>query len=184
MVPEGTIFIRQAGATERATRIDVEMLQDRLLSGAKAEGAISREAARKSELGEIVADLVQAGNRWADTMEILVMSSTGNEWKASDWFEWVNTDSGREMTKNAQSVDRNIRKLRLNAGEEALILPALEVQGRIRSGEAFAALHSGAKSTEDDRVSAYKELNAIRSGLAKLELSAIAMLTIPSSQRL
>jgi hypothetical protein len=181
MVPEGTIFIRQAGATERATRIDVEMLQDRLLSGSKAEGAASREAARKSELREIVADLVQAGNRWADTMEILVMSSTGNEWKQSDWFEWVNTDSGREMTKNAQSVDRNIRKLRLNAGEEALILPALEAQGRIRSGKAFAALHSKGRSTEDDRVSAYKEINAIKSALAKLELAAIALLTISSS---
>lgn len=181
LVPEGTIFIRQPGATERATRIDVEMLQDRLLSGSIAEGAASRESARKSELREIVADLVQAGNRWADTMEILVISSAGDEWKQRDWFEWVNTDSGREMTKNAQSVDRNIRKLRLNAGEEALILPALDAQARIRGGKAFAVLHSKGGPNEDGRISAYKELNAIKSALAKLELAAIALLTISSS---
>jgi hypothetical protein len=153
------------------------MLQDRLLSGSEAEGAALREAARKSELREIVTDLVQAGNRWADTMQILVMSSTGHEWKQRDWIEWVDADSGREMTQNAQSVDRNIRKLRLHTGEDSLVLPALEAQRRIRGGKAFAVLHSKGRESEDDRVSAYQEINAIKSDLVKLELAAIRLLT-------
>ncbi|MET4097432.1 RNA-binding domain-containing protein [Arthrobacter sp. UYCu712] len=181
MVSEGTIFVRRPGATERASRAEVEMLQDRLLSGSEAEGAALREATRKRELRDIVTDLVQAGNRWADTMQILVMSSTGNEWKQRDWIEWVDTDSGREMTQNAQSVDRNIRKLRLHTGEDSLILPAMEAQQRIQGGKAFAVLHSNSRGSEDDRVSAYQEINAIKSDLAKLELAAIRLLTASRS---
>lgn len=157
------------------------MLQDRLLSGSEAEGAALREATRKRELRDIVTDLVQAGNRWADTMQILVISSAGNEWKQRDWIEWVDTDSGREMTQNAQSVDRNIRKLRLHTGEDALILPAMEAQRRIQGGKAFAVLHSNSRGSEDDRVSAYQEINAIKSDLAKLELAAIRLLTASRS---
>lgn len=107
------------------------------MSGAEAEGAASREATRKSELREIVANLVQAGNLWADTMQILVLSTGSGEWKQSDWVDWVNTDSGRGMTQSAQSVDRSIRKLRLSTDEESLVLPALEVQLRMKNDEAF-----------------------------------------------
>jgi hypothetical protein len=184
MVLEGTIFVRQPGATERASRTEIEMLQDRLLSGSEAEVAASREATRRSELRKIVTDLVQAGNRWAATMQILVLSSAGNQWKQRDWIEWVDTDSGREMTQNAQSVDRNVRELRLNTREDSLILPALEAQRRIQGGKAFGALHSDGKSSEDERVPAYQEINAIKSDLVKLELAAIALLTISGSQRL
>lgn len=177
LVSEGTIFVRRSGATERASRAELEMLQDRLLRGSEAEAAALREATRKSELREIVTDLVQAGNWWADTMQILVTSTAGGEWKQRDWIEWVDTDSGREMTQNAQSVDRNIRKLRLHTGEDSLVLPALEAQQRIRGGKAFAVLHSDGRSSEDDRVSAYREINAIKSSLAKFELAAISLLT-------
>lgn len=176
LVLEGTIFVRRPGATERASRAELEMLQDRLLAGSEAEGAAVREAARKQELRDIVTELVQAGNRWADTMQILVISSTGNEWKPRDWREWVNTDSGREMTQNAQSVDRHIRKLRLHTADEALILPALEAQRRIQGGKAFAVIHSSSTGNEDDRVSAYREINAIKSDLAQLEHAAIELL--------
>lgn len=178
MVPEGTIFVRQLGATERASRTELEMLQDRLVSGSEAEGAASREAAQKRELREIVADLVQAGNHWADAMQILVLSSAGGKWKPRDWTEWVNTDSGREMTQNAQSVDRNVRKLRLNTGEESLILPALEAQRKMKNGEAFDVLHSAGRSSGDDRASAYQEINATKSVLAKLEREAITLLSV------
>lgn len=179
MVPEGTIFVRQPGATGRASRIELEMLQDRLLSGSEAEGAASREATRKSELREIVADLVQAGNLWADTMQILVMATSSGEWKQSDWVEWVNTDSGRGMTESGRLVDRNIRKLRLRTDEESFISPALEVQQRIKNGAAFEVVHAAARSGKDDRVPAYREINAIKSALAKLELNAISLLPVP-----
>lgn len=178
MVPKGTIFVRQPGATERASRTELEMLQDRLLSGSEAEGAASREAIRKSEFRVIVADLVQAGNLWADTMQVLVISSAGDKWKPSDWVEWVNTDSGRGMTESAQLVDRNIRKLRLSTNEESLVLPALEVQQRMRNGEAFDVLHSAARKDGDDQVPAYREINAIKSALTMLELNAIALLPV------
>lgn len=179
LVPEGTIFVRQPGATERASRTELEMLQDRLLSGSEAEGVASREATRKSELREIIGNLVQAGNLWADTMQVLVISSAGGGWKQSDWVEWVNTDSGRGMTESAQLVDRSIRKLRLSTDEESLISPALDVQQRMKKGKAFDVIHS--RGDGDDRATAYKEINAIKSALAKLELSAIAFLTTPRS---
>ena len=178
MVPEGTVFVRQPGATERASRTELEMLQDRLLSGSEAEGSASREAARRSELREIVADLVQAGNLWADTMQILVISTASGEWKQRNWVEWVNTDSGRGMTESAQAVDRNIRKLRLCTDEESLVLPALEVQRSMRNSEAIEVLHSTEMKPGDDRVPAYREINSIKSALARLEVSAIALLPV------
>lgn len=53
LVSEGTIFVRRPGATERASRAELEMLQDRLLSGSEAEGTALREATRKSELEKL-----------------------------------------------------------------------------------------------------------------------------------
>lgn len=179
MVPEGTIFVRQPGATERASRTELEMLQDRLVSGSEANGAASRQAAKMAELREIVTDLVEAGNFWADTMQILVLSTASGEWRQSDWIEWVNTDSGRGMAQNARSVDRNIRKLRLRTDDESLIMPALEVQQRVKNDDAFKVIHAAATSAIDDRAPAYREINAIKSALANLERNAIALLPVP-----
>ncbi len=176
MIPEGTIFVRRSGATERASRLELDMLQDRLLSGSEAEGAAARESQRRSELRGIIGDLVQAGKRWAETMEILVMSSSGNEWKSRDWVEWVDTDSGRDMTQNARILDRNIRTLRLHTDEELLIQPALEVQRRIQGGKAFSAVSSTGDVGRDARIAAYRELNMINRNLTELESAAIELL--------
>lgn len=178
LVPEGTIFVRRSGATERASRAELEMLQDRLLSGAEAESAAAREATRKSELRSIVTELVEAGNRWADTMEILVMATAGNEWRQSDWMEWVNTDSGRDMTRNAQTIERNIRTLRLHTNDQSLIEPAQEAQLRIKSGKTFAAVSSSGRSDLEVRGAAYQELNLIKRALANLELAAVELLAV------
>ncbi|MDI2036822.1 AlbA family DNA-binding domain-containing protein [Paenarthrobacter nitroguajacolicus] len=176
MVSEGTIFVRRSGATERSSRAELEMLQDRLLAGSSEEGAAVREETWKRELRDIVTEIVQAGSGWADTMQILVMASAGNKWKPRDWTEWVHTDAGREMTRNAQSVTNNIRKLRLHTEDQDLLRPALEAQGRIQGGKAFNVIHSSATGDEGDRVSAYQEINAIKADLAKLEHTAINLL--------
>ena len=174
-VQEGTIFVRQPGATERASRTEIEMLQDRLLSGSDTEGAASRESLRRAELRETVSDLVQAGNSWSEIMEILIISTASGQWKQRDWVEWANSDSGRAMTANVQLFDRSVRRLRLTSGEERLVLPAQAAQASMKKGEVFDVLHSGG-STGEGRVLAYRELNTLRAALLTLEQNAVNLL--------
>lgn len=46
----------------------------------------------------------------------------------------------------------------------------------MKNGGAFEVVHTAARSGKDDRVPAYREINAIKSALAELELNAIALL--------
>ena len=177
MVAEGTIFVRRPGATERASRTEIEMLQDRLLSGSDGEASAAREEGRKKELRETVVDLVQAGNSWTDTMQILVIASAGDTWKQSDWHEWVNTDSGREMTENARSVDRNLRRLRLSTDDDSVLKAVAIVQQTMRDNSAFDIIGRAGPSDQEKRADAYRQINAIKSALLRIEAGVIAMVT-------
>ena len=175
LVPEGTIFVRQPGATERASRQEIEMLQDRLLSGSEAEAASSREAAKRRELRSVVTSIVHACQGWASTMEVLILMTAGGKWQQRDWVEWVNTDSGREMKANAESVHRGVRELRLSSRDQSLLDPATEVERRMRNGDVFDVIHAGG-STGEARTQAYRELNDIRAAASRLEHAGATLL--------
>lgn len=176
LVPEGTIFVRQVEATERASRIELDMLQDRLLSGSEAEAAALREATQKSELRELIADLVHAGKRWTDTAQILLITSASTSWTKNDMAEWVNTDSGREMTADAQVIKRNVRKIRLSTVNPLLVGPALDAQQCFEGGKIFDPVHRDGPSEADDRVVSYQSINAMKAALDALESNAIELL--------
>lgn len=169
--PEGTIFVRQPGATERASRSDLEMLQDRILAGTEAARAKERKLMAVDGLRVIVADLVEAGGRWADTMEILVLA-THEEWSQRNWIEWANSDSGREMTANALTVDRAARNIRLRSSDERLLDPVVTLQGLMKENESFDVIHKKGGRREE-RTAAYRALGSIKRALLQLENAMI-----------
>jgi hypothetical protein len=173
LVAEGTIFVRQPGATERATKSDLDMLQDRLLAGTEADRATERKSAEAEAIRTIVAELVDAGNRWADIMEILVLATAGQEWTQRDWIEWTNSDSGREMTAKALKVDRAARKLRLRSTNQQLLSPVVRMQEQMTDNEAFDVIHRRASVGEERRL-AYRALGTIKRSLLELENATIS----------
>ena len=176
LVPEGTIFVRQVGATERASRIELEMLQNRLLSGSEAEAAALREATQQRELRELVADLVHAGKRWTDTARSILIASASSSWTMRSMAEWIDTDSGRQLVADAELVKRNVRRLRLSTDNQLLVRPAVEAQECFEDGKIFDPVSRGGPSQADDRSVGYQLINAMRAALDTLETNAVELL--------
>jgi hypothetical protein len=96
LVPEGTIFVRRPGSSERASRIELEMLQDRLIAGLAGHEATVK-AGRNDQIRRLVNAAVSAAHRWANTMEVITMATAGGQGRKFDWVEWMNLDAGKQM---------------------------------------------------------------------------------------
>lgn len=177
LVEEGTVFVRQPGATERATRLDLEMLQDRLLEGTEVQAEAARRADRDQRLRELVGDVVGAATRWASAAEILIMATSSDRWTSRDWGEWVNSDSGRAMAMNAQAMEDRARDIRLLTDEPALLEPLTNAKEVMKDGAVFEGLHASGGSSSDVRARAYSRLRTLKSLFAQLEEAASASLS-------
>lgn len=180
LVKEGTIFVRQAGATEPASRADLDMLQQRLLDGPEQRAQAARDAERHKEIRDLVADLIHCQNRWIDTMETMVIMSADNGWADRDMVEWFNTDSGRQMVSDAQIVSSNTGKLRLITNEPSLLEP-LQIAENLSNTTALDGIFGRKPSDGDARTTAYRHLNSLRSAYRNVEAAATELLSKPVS---
>ncbi|WP_167047552.1 RNA-binding domain-containing protein [Salinibacterium sp. ZJ454] len=181
LVPEGTVFVRQSGLTERASRADMEMLQERLLAGIAAAEETARTSEIHREIRTLIADSIHAANEWADSMQILVIMSANARWSRQDWVEWVNTDSGRAMARSMQTVLQNARKLRLLTNDDAIIEPLRKAQGVLADKTSWDAVHGEGQTSPEARSAAYDQINRVKSAFKSLEESAVAALSRPSA---
>ncbi len=180
LVAEGTVFVRQPGATERASRADLEMLQDRLLSGTEFDAAAARAESRNAELRDLVADMVHAAGQWVESLQIFVMMSANDAWRQSDLTELINSDSGRALATNAQMVHQNARKIRLRTTHADILAALRQAMECFEAGsEAFTPLHSNRTSTSDERKAAYAQLGAVTRAFVALEGVATEALSAP-----
>jgi hypothetical protein len=175
LVAEGTIFVRHPGATERASRLDIEQLQDRLLDGTEAATAAARAEDQRRELRDLLADTVEAGNAWFSAMQVLVIMSA-SDWKEKDWIEWVSTDSGKKAAADAQLIHRNTRKMRLLGAPEAVLTALDEAEAEMSRANDFDGIHSKHPSTPEARATAYQHLKAVKARFTALEAAGIAAL--------
>lgn len=180
-VLEGTVFVRQSGATERASRADMEMLQERLLAGAAAKEEIARTFELHREIRTLIADSVYAAHEWADSMQILAIMTAGARWSERDWMEWVISDSGRAMATNMQTVIRNARQLRLLTNDDAIIQPLRQAQEVLADKTNWDALHGGGQTSPEARTAAYRHINKVKHAFKIVEDSAIALLSSPAA---
>ncbi|WP_280507843.1 AlbA family DNA-binding domain-containing protein [Nocardia flavorosea] len=175
LIPEGTVFVRQPGATERATREDLEMLQDRLLDGAAENSAAVRALEQRREILLWTAELIDAGETWANSMEMLVISSTGHRWSSKDWVEWFETDSGREQVASMKLLQRNARKIRMLSKDTALLAAIAAVEQVLSDSQGFDAWHASSGESSDGRAQAYRHLNRVRARLRAVQAAAVPL---------
>ena len=179
LVPEGAVFVRNAGSTDPATRSDIEMLQDRLLDGVDVEAKATREATRHKEIRDLVADMTHAAKSWVESMEVMILAGANNGWSRENLTEWVNTDSGRAMTVNAQMVSQNARRLRLITNDPALLDPLEAAQALMNNPNPFDAVWRAGPSTSEARSAAYRHIYSIRAAFQAVERSTSALLSGP-----
>ncbi|WP_139166396.1 helix-turn-helix domain-containing protein [Curtobacterium sp. UNCCL20] len=177
LVEEGTIFVRQPGATNRATRLDVEMLQDRLLEGTEVQAEAARRAERDHRLRELVGEVVGAATRWANAAEVLIMATSSDKWTQKDWIEWVNTDSGKAMAIDAQNMEDRTRSIRLLTDDPVLLAPLAQAKEVMKDGAVFEGLHASGSDSGESRALAYGRLKALRALFSQLEEAAAASLS-------
>lgn len=176
---EGTIYIRKSGASERATYEDIEMLQDRLLNGATASSDVARREVQCQRQRDLIAEMVQAADRWVNSLQILALATAGEHWTQSDLSEWVNTNSGRNTGSDAQVIATNARKLRLETTHPELLSALEAAQALMNKPEVFDPLWAGTAHQDDARSAAYMHLNAIRRAFLALEKTGTEILASP-----
>jgi hypothetical protein len=176
LVPEGTIFVRHPGATERATREDIEILEERLLDGISTATESAQKEEQRQRQRALIADMVHAANNWADALQTLTIASAGKRWQMSDIADWVNTDSGRSMATNMQIIRANARKLRLETTNPDVITALEATQAAIGIPEILDPIWNGTASTLDARTVIYQHLNRVKRVFLDLEEIGIRVL--------
>ncbi|MEV8213952.1 hypothetical protein [Leifsonia sp. NPDC077715] len=174
MVVEGTVFVRQPGSTERASKAELEMLQDRLVAGFSGREAELR-ADRNEKVRQLVAAAVGAAHRWADTWQIIVISTMKGRWEQRDWIEWFETDSGKQMVEDAQTIKHSARELRLLVTDRHFQNVLAIALDEFTSPEGFDGVHRD-PSDDKSRVAAYAHIRAIKDAWTAVEEAAIEVL--------
>lgn len=169
LTPEGTIFVRRPGSTERATAADIELLQKRLVAGAENSAAALRKDEQKRYCRNLIAEMAQAAERWRNTTQVMVIAGADSGWSRADLSEFVNSDSGRQMTADMQTIQTNARKIRLEVTNPNLLAAlnvALEHLDDV--GARDPTLRDRA-STGEERSAAYRNLFSIEYAFERLE---------------
>ncbi|PPF32645.1 hypothetical protein C5E05_19260 [Pseudoclavibacter sp. AY1H1] len=139
LIAEGTIFVRQPGATERGSRSEIEMLQDRLLAGANTAER-ERVSKRNEQIRDAVVECVAAAHRWSRAIEIMVLMTYKRAWQARDWEEWVETDTGRAMAADQKLLTDSARRLRLLVSDETFLSTLKYAIDCVNAPDRFEAL--------------------------------------------
>lgn len=108
--------------------------------------AVRRDEHRR-DARALTAQLVNAGTQWARLQEGVVPAYFKAANDQRFWIEWFETDSGKALLENAQTVDRTAGELRLIVNDAAMleaISKALELQ---RDSDALVALLEDSKRT-------------------------------------
>jgi len=166
--PAGTIFVRRPGATERASLAEIEMLQDRLLSGVN-DGAAARRAEHDRELRTLTADVVSAAYLWHSAIQLMILASAALNFTSNTMLDWTNTDTGREATAAAKTIRDGSRRIRLLTNSPA-VLAAVAVADDAFSGvAAFTGPPLSGKGDDESRANAYKAINQMLNAYESVE---------------
>ena len=171
--PEGTIFVRQPGKTERATARDIELLQERLISGSENSAAALRKDEQKRYCRNLIAEMVQAAERWKNMIETMVIASAGSGWSLADISEFVNSDSGRQLTADMQIIRTNARKIRLEVTNPKLLAALSVAFEHLDDVSARELAFKGRTTTGEERSVAYRNLVYVEYAFEQLEEIAI-----------
>lgn len=177
LVNEGTVFVRKAGKTERATREDMDALQDRLLAGGNNEQLTLEQ--RKERIRGAIVDYVCAAERWVQTIEGWVIGSALADWRSGDLLRLSTSEFGKQLGQDMDTIRRRYEELRMDVSDPT-VLSALEVcQELFEQREIPDSVWSDGPSDPQHRSIAYHHLNSIREAVARLREAAARSLTEP-----
>lgn len=172
LVKAGTVFVRQPGATERATKEELESLQDRLLDG-------SRRDAHHSEIRATIDSIIGTARRWADTM-LGMLSATSRRrsaWSEQDLAEWVDTDSGVEQGAQLQLFHASVRRIRLLTTDSGILATVGHVEQFVsHERDAWSLIAGKVPFTDANQAKAAAQIFEVRGAAETLEEVAVAFL--------
>jgi hypothetical protein len=167
------VLVRDQGATD-----DDEGLHSKAARGSR-EVEAAETAARLRQNNEVirssVVDAVTSARRWAETMETLVIATASNSWQQRHWVEWVDTDSGRQLTADAQTMRDMGPKIHLSVKDLDLLRAVDHALTILDNSAAFNGVYSGA-STPESRTTAYRHINEVKQSWAAVETAAARLL--------
>lgn len=171
LVKAGTVFVRQPGATERATKEELESLQDRLLDG-------SRRDAHYSEIRATIDSIIGTARRWADTMlgMLLATSRRRSAWSEQDVAEWVDTDSGVEQGVQVQLFHASVRRSRLLTTDAGILAAVGHVEFVSHERDAWSLIAGKVPFTDSNQAKAAAQIFEVRGAAETLEEVAVAFL--------
>lgn len=171
LVKAGTVFVRQPGATERATKEEMESLQDRLLSG-------SRRDAHHAELRAAIDSTIGASRRWAQTMigMLTVISKSRRAWSEQELHEWVDTDSGVAQRESVQLFNASVRQIRLLTTEPTILAAVGNVEQRVQGRNAWNLIKGAVPVDDENRAKAAAQVFEAGEAAERLEEVAVSLL--------
>ncbi|GEM_PF-1730997 len=90
-------------------------------------------------------------------------------------MEYVNTDSGRQMAEDMQTMKDSARQLRLLVSDPELLAPLAVAMQEQSNGEAFSGLHKS-PVTGEARSVAYAHINRVKRAWDSVEEAAVRAL--------
>ena len=166
--PAGTIFVRRPGATERASLAEIEMLQDRLLAGAK-DGAASTQAEQDRELRTLTGDMVSAAHLWHSSIQLMILASASPSFTSNTMLNWTNTDTGREAAAAAKTMRDRGRRIRLLSNDAAVLAAVATAEDHFSGVATFTGTPLSGKGDDESRADAYKAINQMLNAYDNIE---------------
>lgn len=170
-VPEGTIFVRQAGLTDRARKRDIELLEERLLAGGVAHAELARGQDRDRQLRALIAEMVHAIHQWAATMEALVIMTGVDAWGRKSLLDWGTSTPASTSADAMQLAKLNISKIRLETTDPRLI-GLVTVAEQAIEAMSFTGLFGPGPSTQEARAGAYAHIRAVKGAFDEIAVTA------------
>lgn len=174
-VNAGTVFVRKAGKTERATREDMDALQDRLLAGGNNEQLTLEQ--KKQRIRGAIVDYVCAAERWVQTIEVWVIGSSLDDWRSGDLSRLSTSESGRQLGQAMDTIHRRYKELSLDVSDPDIRSSLEACQDLFKNPEIPDSVWSDGPSDPQHRSVAYDHLNSIRGAVARLQEAAARSLT-------
>lgn len=174
LIAEGTIFVRQPGATERASRQEIEMLQERLIAGASAAER-ERVSTRNSQVRDAVVACVAAAHRWADMFLNIVIMTGQDGWSSRrDFFALMDTDAGRSLGEDVRIITDSARLIRLLVTDDSLLAAVEHAVDCMKDQDGFDGIHRD-PVTDEARGLAYRHIGQVKRAWDAVEVAAISV---------
>lgn len=114
---------------------------------ARNQAEAARREDRRRDARALLAQFVESGTQWANMHRVLIPAFYKAAGDKSFWFEFVNTDTGKDLREHSLAIGRAAGELRLIVGDDELLSRITAAQDAISENGAMSAMHDEADRT-------------------------------------